>query len=179
LWYDKKDRKPKGEVDSMVNGLETLPAAVAEGGKAEGEAADLTLLMSRAFELGEMIKQSALAAEYVYCKERVRRDERVQSLSREFVKAKEKFAECERFGRFHPDYNAALDRVRELERELAGFESVRRFKAAEEAVDHLLYEVSLAIARAVSDTIKVPDNDPNPKGCGSGGSCSCGSGGCG
>ncbi|MBN2983471.1 YlbF family regulator [Cohnella algarum] len=163
----------------MVNGAETLPAARPAGRSAQGGVADMTLLMTRAFELGDMIKQSALAAEYVYCKEWVRRDERANELSREFVKAKEKFADCERFGRFHPDYNEALDRVKGLEKTLADHEPVRRFKAAEEAVDLLLHEVSLAIARAVSETIKVPDNNPNPKGCGGGGSCSCGSGGCG
>ena len=101
-----------------------------------------------------------------------------QALIREFAKAKERFAECERYGRFHPDYNEALDQVYAWERRLNEVECIRRFKAAEEALDRLLYEVSLTLARAVSDTIKVPDNDPNPKGCGNGGRCSC-SGGCG
>ena len=141
----------------------------------------MTLLMTRAFELGDMIKQSALAAEYVYCKEWVRRDERANELSREFVKAKEKFAECERFGRFHPDYNAALEQVYETQAQLDRIESVSRYKAAEASLDELLHDMSRTLAEAVSHTIKVPDNDPNPKGsgCGGGGSCSCGSGGCG
>jgi cell fate (sporulation/competence/biofilm development) regulator YlbF (YheA/YmcA/DUF963 family) len=141
--------------------------------------ADLVTLWTLAGELGEMIKRSTYAAEHSHWKAVVRQDAEAQALIREFAKAKEKFAECERFGRFHPDYNEALDQVYAWERRLAEVECVRRFKAAEEALDNLLYEVSLTLARAVSDTIKVPDNDPNPKGCGSGGRCSCGGGGCG
>jgi cell fate (sporulation/competence/biofilm development) regulator YlbF (YheA/YmcA/DUF963 family) len=163
----------------LINTVENLPAAEAPGGVAEGAIAEYTELLSRAYELGELIKQSALAAEYVYCKEQVERDGGVRTLSLEFAKAKEKFAECERFGRFHPDYNEALDRVYEMESKLDGIEPVKQFKAAEQAVDTLLHDVALMIARAVSDSVKVPDNDPNPKGCGSGGKCSCGGGGCG
>ncbi len=163
----------------MIGLTEHFPAAEAPGIAREGEAADFASLMSLAYELGEMIKQSALAAEYVYYKDRVGRDATVHALVRDFAKAKERFAECERFGRFHPDYNEALDRVYEMEARLAAIEPVKQFKEAEQAVDLLLHEVSLLIARAVSSSIKVPDNDPNPKGCGSGGSCSCGGGGCG
>nr|WP_238358138.1 YlbF family regulator [Cohnella zeiphila] len=163
----------------MIETAENFPADVAPGGIAGRTPADFTELLSRAYELGELIKQSALAAEYVYCKEQVELDGGVRSLSLEFAKAKERFAECERFGRFHPDYNEALDRVYEMESKLDGIEPVRQFKAAEQAVDTLLHDVAMLIARAVSDSIKVPDNDPNPKGCGSGGKCSCGGGGCG
>ncbi|MBB6677224.1 YlbF family regulator [Cohnella lubricantis] len=158
---------------------EHLPDTAAPGSAEAGESADFASLMMRAYELGEMIKQSALTAEYVYLKEQVSQDDDVRKLAQDFAKAKERFAECERFGRFHPDYNEALDRVYELEARMDAIEPVRQFKQAEQAVDLLLHEVSLMIARAVSDTIKVPDNNPNPKGCGSGGSCSCGGGGCG
>jgi len=163
----------------MIGTTENLPAAEAPGIAAGEPAADYTELLSRAYELGELIKQSALTAEYVYFKEQVERDGHVRSLAREFEEAKRKFAECERFGRFHPDYNEALERVYEVESKLDRIEPVRQFKAAERAVDTLLHEVALLIARAVSDNILVPDNDPNPKGCGSGGKCSCGGGGCG
>lgn len=143
------------------------------------ETADWTVLMSRAYELGDMIKRSALVAEYAYWKERVREHAEVRKLAEAFRRAKEKFAECERFGRYHPDYNEALEQVRACEAQLDALEPVRRFKEAERSVDELLHEVSLRIARAVSETIKVPGNDTVPKGCGSGGSCSCGGGGCG
>jgi cell fate (sporulation/competence/biofilm development) regulator YlbF (YheA/YmcA/DUF963 family) len=156
---------------------QTLPAA--EQGVMENAPADMALLISRAFELGDSLKHSAFAAEYVYWKDIVHQDAEVQSLTKQFAKAKEKFAECERFGRFHPDYNAALDQVYAMESRLDQLESVRRYKAAESSLDELLNDISRTLAHAVSASIKVPDNDPNPKasGCGNGGSCSCSSGG--
>jgi cell fate (sporulation/competence/biofilm development) regulator YlbF (YheA/YmcA/DUF963 family) len=74
-----------------------------------------------------------------------------------------------------------LERVYEMEAQLDEVEAVRKYKAAESSLDELLGDISRTLAHAVSQTIKVPDNDPNPKasGCGNGGSCSCGSGGCG
>lgn len=158
---------------------QTLPTA--EQGVMENVPADMALLLSHAFELGDSLKNSAFAAEYTYWKDQVSQDAEVQALTKEFAKAKEKFAECERFGRFHPDYNAALDEVYAIEGKLDQVECVRNFKAAESSLDDLLHDISRTLAHAVSLSIKVPDNDPNPKasGCGNGGSCSCGSGGCG
>lgn len=161
--------------------VKSLPAAEASVGYSPDPAADITAIAARAFELGDLIKHSALTEDYVYWKRSVERSGEAQLRIREFLKAKDKFGECERFGHFHPDYNEALDRVYEAEAKLEEIEAVRRFKEAERAIDLLLHEVSLLIAHSVSETIKVPDNDPNPKasGCGSGGSCSCGGGGCG
>ncbi len=158
----------------------TLPAAE-QGATAYDGPADLASLVSRAYELGDCIKHSAFAADYVYWKDQVHRDEEAQRLAKQFAKAKEKFAECERFGRFHPDYNAALEEVYEAQAKLDALESVSKYKAAEASLDELLHDISRTLAYAVSLSIKVPDNDPNPKGsgCGGGGSCSCGSGGCG
>lgn len=90
---------------------------------------------------------------------------------RQFDKKKELFEECQRFGHFHPDYHAALGQVQEIQNQLDSLESVRRFKLAEERLDNLLYSISQTIAHSVSDTIKVPSNDPLT----SGGSCSTGS----
>lgn len=161
----------------MASMTQTLPAA--DEGMLGNEPADMALLLSHAFELGDSLKQSAIAAEYIYWKQQVNQDVEVQGLTKQFAKAKEKFAECERFGRFHPDYNAALDHVYEIERRLDQVEAVRQFKAAESMMDELLNDISRTLAYAVSETIKVPDNNPNPKasGCGNGGSCSCSSGG--
>jgi len=163
----------------MASMTQTLPAA--EQGVMDNAPADMAMLLSYAFELGDSLKNSVLAAEYAYWKDQVLQDAEVQSLTKQFAKAKEQFAECERFGRFHPDYNAALDRVYEMEALLDQVEAVRRYKAAESSLDELLNDISRTLAHAVSHSIKVPDNDPNPKasGCGNGGSCSCGSGGCG
>ncbi|MDB4866017.1 MAG: YlbF family regulator [Cohnella sp.] len=155
----------------------TLPAAMP--GAQEAVPADLTELLSRAYSLGDLIKRSAMADEYAYWKQIVSRDDEAKRIARRLAAAKDKFAECERFGRFHPDYNEALDRVYAVQAELDGLESVSHFKTAERELDELLHEISFAVARAVSETIKVPDGDPgSAKGCGNGGSCSCGSGGC-
>lgn len=142
---------------------------------------DMAPLLLCAYELGDSINQSALVAEYLYWKDVVEKDEEVLRLKAAFAKAKELFTECERFGRFHPDYNAAKDAVKKVEAEMAEVESIRRYKETEAELDALLYDVSLMIAESVSETIKVPSNNPLPTGggCGSGGSCSCGSGGCG
>jgi cell fate (sporulation/competence/biofilm development) regulator YlbF (YheA/YmcA/DUF963 family) len=63
--------------------------------------------------------------------------------------------------------------VNEVQKRLEQIEAVRRFKEAEERLDDLLYTISTTIAHAVSDTIKVPSNNPLPGAgsCGSGGSC--------
>lgn len=151
-----------------------IPAAMQNG------PLDMAALLTAAYELGDMIIHSADAADYEYWKNAVRKDEQVRQLVKQFERAKEKFEECQRFGRFHPDYHAAKDEVKALERQLDEIPAVRSYKTAEQAVDKLLYEIAAMIAGAVSDDIKVPANDARPAGgCGSGGSCGCGSGGCG
>jgi cell fate (sporulation/competence/biofilm development) regulator YlbF (YheA/YmcA/DUF963 family) len=142
---------------------------------------DMASLLLEAYALGDLINNSDNTADYVYWKSQVEKDQDVQLLVAKFNKAKDTFAECERFGRFHPDFNAAKDTVKAIERQLDEYECVRKYKAAETALDELLYSVSKTIADAVSETIKVPSNEgaAGGGGCGSGGSCSCGSGGCG
>lgn len=139
------------------------------------DVADMAVLLTNAYELGDMINQSIEVADYVMWKERMEGNEQVKQLVREFARKKERFEEAERFGHFHPDYHKAKDEVLAVQQELESIEAVYQFKQAEEAVDKLLHHLSETIALAVSETIKVPSNDPQPKaGCGSGG-CS---GGC-
>lgn len=137
---------------------------------------DMAELLTNAYELGDMINNSAVVSEYLFWKQRVEEDLDVQLLKKKLDAKKELFAETERFGHFHPNYHEARDKVAEVERELEQIEAVRRFKAAEKDLDDLLHQMSETIAYAVSESIKVPSNDPNPKGggCGSGGSCGCG-----
>lgn len=134
---------------------------------------DTVAILQIACEIGDMINASREVHEYLRWKHEIEQDERIQRLIEQFDKAKQKFKECERFGHYHPDYHRALEETRRFERQLEQFEAVRKFKQAEDALDDLLYTVSLTIARAVSDDIKVPSNDPLPTvGCGSGGRCS-------
>ncbi|MDU4697751.1 MULTISPECIES: YlbF family regulator [Paenibacillus] len=136
---------------------------------------DMAAVLTNAYELGDMINQSAAVSDYLYWKQRVEEDSEIQAWVKKLEAQKELFRETERFGHFHPNYHEAKDKVAEVERELERFEAVRSFKAAEAELDDILHQMSEMIAYAVSDTIKVPSNDPNPKGgCGSGGSCGCG-----
>lgn len=141
---------------------------------------DMASLLLSAYELGDWINQSAEVSDYLYWKSVVSENEEVKGLQIQFAKAKELFEECQRFGRFHPNYHEAKDKVKLIEKQLAELECVSKFKASEQAVDDMLYEVSRMIAESVSDNIKVPGNERNVGGgCGGGGSCGCGSGGCG
>ncbi|WP_159887093.1 YlbF family regulator [Paenibacillus puerhi] len=140
----------------------------------ESRTLDMSVMLMEAYDLADLIKNSAETADYLYWKQLKDADEKVKRLVIEFRKSKERFEECERFGHYHPNYHEALDKVRAVEAQLDELEPVRRFKEAERKLDELLYSVSETIARAVSDSIKVPSNDPlaSTGGCSSGGSCS-------
>lgn len=141
----------------------------------EMKTVDMAELLTHAYEIGDMINGSVVVADYLYWKQRVESDKDVRVLIRKLDSQKELFEETQRFGHFHPDYHAAKDKVVEVERELEQIEAVSQFKQAERELDEMLHQMSETIAYAVSDTIKVPSNDANPKGgCGSGGSCNCG-----
>jgi len=148
----------------------------------ERQALDFSLLLSKAADLGDALMRSVEVSDYLYWKDRMAGDADAQQMLRRLSQAKERFEECERFGHFHPNYHEALDAVRAAETESEQVESIRMFKQAEKALDELLYDVSVTIAHAVSESVKVPSNDPLPKdgggcgsgGCGSGGSCNCG-----
>ncbi len=140
----------------------------------ETKTLDMSVLLLKAYEIGDMINASAEVAEYLYWKDQVDRDSDIQNCVKLFKIKKQQFAECERFGHYHPDYHAALEEVKKVQSRLDEFEAVKKFKQAEERLDDLLYSVSKTIAHSVSETIKVPSNDPLPagRGCGSGGGCS-------
>jgi cell fate (sporulation/competence/biofilm development) regulator YlbF (YheA/YmcA/DUF963 family) len=140
----------------------------------ELQAFDMAEVLTYAYELGDLINQSVDVSDYLYWKRQVDTHEGIQTLVKKLSTKKELFDETERFGHFHPDYHAAQDAVHIVELELESYEEVRNFKWAEKKLDDLLHQMSETIAFSVSDSIKVPSNDPQPKGCGSGGKCSCG-----
>ncbi|MFS0839442.1 YlbF family regulator [Paenibacillus sp. 1P03SA] len=144
---------------------------------AEAKTMDMSSILMGAYQVGDLINNSAEVADYLYWKQAVEQDFEAQRLVREFNKAKDLFEECERFGHFHPDYHAALDKVQAVQSRLEQVQSIKEFKEAEERLDQLLYTISKTIATAVSDTIKVPGGLDTGSGggcssCGSGGSCS-------
>lgn len=111
-------------------------------------------------ELSNAIIHSEIFSEYVRCKNQLYRDEEVKKLIQSFVQLKEQFAEVERFGKYHPDYENVHKKVREKKRELDFHPKVAAFKKAERHMEQLLYEISTIIARSVSDNIKVPTGNP-------------------
>ncbi|WP_281887851.1 YlbF family regulator [Paenibacillus sp. YYML68] len=140
----------------------------------ESRTLDMAALLLEAYQLADMINNSAETADYLYWKHMKDQDEEAALLVRKFQKAKERFEECERFGHYHPNYHEALEQIQAVQAELDEVMSVRRFKEAERKLDELLQAVAETIAYSVSDTIKVPSNDPlaSTGGCSSGGSCS-------
>jgi len=141
----------------------------------EVQTMDMAAVLMNAYELGDMINQSVEVSDYLYWKQRVDSNPEIQELVRLLAKKKELFEETQRFGHFHPNYHSAKDEVKAVEQQLEQFEEVMRFKQAEKELDDLLHQMSETIAFSVSDTIKVPSNDPLPKrGCGGGGKCGCG-----
>lgn len=140
----------------------------------EAQSLDMAAILMQAYDVGDLINRSQEAADYLYWKQVLEQDTNAQEGIRRLAKLKDLFEETQRFGHFHPNYHEALDKVKAAENELAELESVSRFKDAEERLDDLLYTVSETIARAVSDSIKVPSNQllPNEGGCSHGGSCS-------
>ncbi|MFC5453135.1 YlbF family regulator [Paenibacillus aestuarii] len=137
---------------------------------------DMSAVLMQAYDMGDMINSSAEVADYLYWKSVVDSSEEVRKMKAVFARKKELFEECERFGHYHPSYHEAMDAVKAAQAELDKIEAVKRFKEAEDRLDDLLFTVSTTIAHAVSDSIKVPSNNPLPtgKGCSSGGGCSCG-----
>ncbi|WP_135547504.1 YlbF family regulator [Paenibacillus cymbidii] len=140
---------------------------------AEEQALDMSILLSTAYELGDRINMSAAVADYKKWQLRLATDADAQRLIRTFARKKELFAECERFGHFHPDYHRAKQEAEAIQQEMDACEAIRSFKLAEQALDELLHDVSKTIAHSVSATIKVPGNEKANTG------SSCGTGGCG
>ncbi|MEX2416587.1 MAG: YlbF family regulator [Paenibacillaceae bacterium] len=140
----------------------------------EKTALDMAAVLMKAYQLGDMINGSAEVVDYLYWKDFLDQDTEVKALVQQLDRKKELFEECQRFGHYHPDYHKALDGVKQIEHQLEEIESVARYKASEAKLDELLYDISTTIAYAVSDTIKVPSNNPSPSegGCSAGGSCS-------
>ncbi|NMO94667.1 YlbF family regulator [Paenibacillus lemnae] len=136
---------------------------------------DMAEVLTYAYDLGDMINASVEVADYLYWKQAVENNPDIQGLVRELQGKKELFEETERFGHLHPNYHEAKEQVAEVEARLEAIEEVTRFKLAERSLDELLHQMSEKIAFSVSESIKVPSNDPLPKkGCGSGGGCQCG-----
>ncbi|MDQ0155889.1 YlbF family regulator [Robertmurraya andreesenii] len=131
-------------------------------------------------QLSSMILQSEIVDYYYSCLNNIRRNKETLRKIKAFTEAKELYEEVQRFGRYHPDYQQVMRKIRELKREMDLDEHVAEFKKAENDLQALLDEISTIIGKSVSEHIKVPTGNPFfdsssscGGGCGSGGSCGC------
>lgn len=129
--------------------------------------------------LGEMIFESDVMKDYLDKKEALTQNKEAQELIKAFNDIKEHYEDVERFGRYHPDYQSIMKKVRSTKRAMDMHEAVATYKVAERNLQLLLDEISECIAFSVSDQIKVPKDgaalSDSGCGCGSGGGCGCAS----
>lgn len=121
---------------------------------------DMTEILQETYRLADQINESQEVTRYLQLKKQLREDAQAQALIREFQKKKERFEECQRFGHFHPDYHAAKEEAEAFQRRMWEHPLIAAYLEVEAELDQLLYQVSLTIAHAVSESIKVPKNDP-------------------
>lgn len=139
----------------------------------------ITDITSETYNLSDMIISSDIFYKYKEKKQLVQQDKKAQELIWAFNKKKEEYEEAQRFGRYHPEFDRVAKEVRVFKREMDLYEPIANYKKAEKQLEQLLNDVSLIIARSVSDTIKVPTGNPffDSKscgtGCGTGGKCGC------
>lgn len=130
-------------------------------------------------QLGQMVLQSDVMKDYQKKKATLDQDEVAQQLIKAFTNIKEHYDDIQRFGRYHPDYQEIMKKVRSTKRALDMHDSVAEFKIAERNLQTLLDDISEHIAFSVSDQIKAPKDgaalSDSSCGCGSGGGCGCAS----
>ncbi|MDD9147175.1 MULTISPECIES: YlbF family regulator [unclassified Sporolactobacillus] len=137
-----------------------------------------TSLLDETDGLAQMFVHSEPYAHYADSRAKMEQDETAQALIRHFIRIREKYDEVQRFGRYHPDYKTVIRQMMEAKRAVDLNPLVSEYRRAEKKMEDLLGQVSLLLARAVSDSIKVPTGDPFfdrscGTGCGSGGKCGC------
>lgn len=141
---------------------------------------EIVNVLDHSEKIGEMILRSDVMKEYIDARDALDRDETAQSLIKAFNDIKIHYDDLQRFGRYHPDYNEMMRKIRATKRDMDLNEKVARFKVCERKLQSFLDDISEIIARSVSENIKVPrdgaaltDVGCSGSGCGSGGTCSC------
>src|SRR5690625_3927602 len=137
-------------------------------------------ILDHSEELGKMILQSEVMKAYNQSRQALNNDQESQRLIKAFIDIKAHYDDVQRFGRYHPDYNEIMKKVRSTKREMDLNEKVAKFKVAERNLQRFLDNISEIVARSVSEQIKVPkdgaalsDSGCSTGGCGSGGTCGC------
>lgn len=130
-------------------------------------------------ELTDIMLTSDVVAEYKNAHEAVYSNDTLVASIKAFGDLKERYEEVQRFGRYHPDYHIVMKDIRLKKRELDMNEQVAALRLAENEFQYVLDEVSVIIAKSVSESVKVPAGNAFfadsscSTGCGTGGGCSC------
>ncbi|AVQ98937.1 YlbF family regulator [Oceanobacillus sp. M65] len=136
-------------------------------------------ILDRSELLGKMVLDSDVMESYNNSLQELNEDKEAQRLIKAFKDIKVHYEDVQRFGRYHPDYNDIMKRVRSVKREMDMNEKVATFKIAERNLQKLLDEISGHVALSVSEQIKAPKDggalSDSGCGCGSGGGCGCAS----
>ncbi|MFC3040222.1 YlbF family regulator [Virgibacillus xinjiangensis] len=136
-------------------------------------------ILDRSEQLGKMVLESEVMEAYNYSRKALDEDEEAQKLIKAFADIKNHYEDVQRFGRYHPDYNDIMKKVRSTKREMDMNTKVASFKIAERNLQNLLDEISQYVASSASDQIKAPKDGAaltdSGCGCGSGGGCGCAS----
>lgn len=130
-------------------------------------------------QLGKMVMDSETMEAYQSARHILNEDQQAQQLIKAFIDIKDHYEDIQRFGRYHPDYNEIMKKVRFTKREMDMHDKVAAFKIAERNLQKLLDEISEYVALSTSEQIKAPKDGAaltdSGCGCGSGGGCSCAS----
>ncbi|ALX47366.1 YlbF family regulator [Lentibacillus amyloliquefaciens] len=125
--------------------------------------------------VSNMVLKSDVMESYQDARKALNENAEAQKLITAFNDIKEQHEEVQRFGRYHPDYNEIMKKVRSTKREMDMNEKVAEFKIAERNLQKMLDEISEYIAFSVNNDIKAPKDGAalTDVGCGHGGKCGC------
>ncbi|MEK3764868.1 MULTISPECIES: YlbF family regulator [Solibacillus] len=141
---------------------------------------DWVFILDEVDELSAMILSSKQAENLRLAKQAVYEDIELSAQIMAFQRLKDQYEDVQRFGKYHPDYNTIMKKIRTEKRRIDMIEQIATLKVAENDFQDLLDEISLIIGRSVSEAVKVPVSNPFfasssscGTGCGTGGGCSC------
>ena len=141
---------------------------------------DWIYILDATDELNEMILRSKQVMALRAARDEVYSDVGLVERINAFNKMKEHYEDVQRFGKYHPDYQIIMKKIREQKRAIDLNEKVAKLKIAENDFQDLLDQVSLIVGKSVSEAVKVPVSNPFfstdsscGSSCGTGGGCSC------
>ena len=131
---------------------------------------ELFVLEDKASQVARDVLSSQTVQDYIASYKSMAESKDVSDLMEEFLAKKEAFEKIEPYGKYAPDFKETRRALRRAKRSLDVNDLVATFKVNETNVQNVLDYISLDIAQAISDTIKVDAGNPffefAKKGCG-------------